>query len=55
MAKRIHRGDVLGLPGRAIDVLAGFSLLFLAVSGAVMYWDMLARRRRAGRRGWFWK
>jgi uncharacterized iron-regulated membrane protein len=55
MAKRIHRGDLLGLPGRVVDVLAGLSLLFLAVSGAVMYWDMLARRRRGGRRGWFWQ
>jgi uncharacterized iron-regulated membrane protein len=55
MAKRIHRGDLLGLPGRVIDVLAGLSLLFLAISGAVMYWDMLARRHRSGRRDWFWK
>jgi uncharacterized iron-regulated membrane protein len=54
LAKRIHRGDWLGLSGRCIDVVAGLSLLFLAISGLVMYLQMLGKRRRSGRRGLIW-
>jgi hypothetical protein len=55
MAKRIHRGDLLGLSGRCIDIAAALSLLFLAISGAAMYWDLYSRRGRSGRRGLFWR
>jgi uncharacterized iron-regulated membrane protein len=43
--KRIHRGDVIGLSGRWMSLLAGFSLLFLSISGAVMYFQLRAKRR----------
>lgn len=53
--KRIHRGDILGLPGRLLDVAAGISLAFLSTSGLLMYLDLLRRRRKAGRKGLFWR
>ena len=53
--KRIHRGDILGLPGRLLDVAAGLSLAFLSISGLLMYVDLLRRRRKAGRKGLFWR
>ena len=52
--KRIHRGDFFGMTGRWFSLLTGLSLLFLSVSGAVMYLDMWRRRRKAGRSGLFW-
>jgi uncharacterized iron-regulated membrane protein len=52
--KEIHRGDFFGLSGRLISLLCGFALLYLSVSGAVMYCDMWNRRRAKGRWGLFW-
>jgi hypothetical protein len=44
--KQIHRGDVIGLTGRWISLLTGLSLLFLSISGAVMYFEPWRRKRR---------
>jgi uncharacterized iron-regulated membrane protein len=52
--KNIHRGDFLGLPGRFMSLFTGLSLLFLALSGAAMYFDLWNRRRKAGHSGLFW-
>jgi uncharacterized iron-regulated membrane protein len=46
--KQIHRGDAFGLAGRWMSLLTGLALLYLAVSGAVMYFD--PRNRAAARR-----
>ena len=54
IAKQIHRGDIIGLSGRWMSLLTGLSLVFLIVSGVVMYFDLWNRRRRAGRPGLFW-
>jgi uncharacterized iron-regulated membrane protein len=54
LMKQIHRGDIFGLPGRLMDVFAGLSLVFLSVSGLVMYVDLLRRRSRSGRKQLFW-
>jgi uncharacterized iron-regulated membrane protein len=54
LVKKIHRGDVLGVPGRLMDVFAGCSLVFLSISGLIMYLDLWNRRRRLGRSGLFW-
>lgn len=54
LVKQIHRGDILGLPGRAMDLLAGLALIFLSVSGLIMYLDLWRRRALAGRRNVFW-
>lgn len=53
--KRIHRGDFLGMPGRWIASLVALSLLYLMISGAVMYAQLWQRRRKAGRTEWVWK
>ena len=54
--KRIHRGDIIGhFGGRYLDLTAGFALLYLVISAFVMYTDMFRKRRKAGRRQWFWK
>ena len=53
--KKIHRGDYFGLTGRWMDLLSGISLLFLTVSGLVMYGRLLKGRWNLGRRSLFWK
>lgn len=53
--KRMHRGDLLGMPGRWIASLAALSLLYLLTSGIVMYWQQWRRRVSSGRSGLIWK
>jgi uncharacterized iron-regulated membrane protein len=55
IAKQIHRGDFIGLSGRWLDLLAGLSLLYLSLSGAIMYFELWSRRRRTGRPALFWR
>jgi hypothetical protein len=54
LMKKIHRGDVFGLPGRFMDLFAGLSLIFLSASGLWMYFDLWRRRRRVGRKAFVW-
>jgi uncharacterized iron-regulated membrane protein len=54
IAKQIHRGDYFGLTGRWLDLLAGLSIVFLAISGAVMYFNLWSQRRRGGRKSLLW-
>lgn len=54
LMKQIHRGDIIGVPGRLMDLFAGLSLIFLSASGLVMYVDLLRRRRLGGRKQLFW-
>ncbi|MFT3907032.1 MAG: PepSY-associated TM helix domain-containing protein [Steroidobacteraceae bacterium] len=37
--KQMHRGDIIGLPGRCLDLLTGLALLFLLITGTQMYLD----------------
>lgn len=55
LVKQIHRGDYFGLTGRWMDLLAGLSMVFLSISGMVMYADLYAKRRKLGRSAIFWK
>jgi uncharacterized iron-regulated membrane protein len=48
-AKKIHRGDIFGLSGRLMDLFAGLSMVYLSISGIVMYYELWSKRRRAGR------
>jgi uncharacterized iron-regulated membrane protein len=52
--KHFHSGHMFGLPARAMNLFAGLSLIFLSVSGLVMYADLWLRRRKLGRNGLFW-
>ena len=55
LAKNVHRGDLIGMPGRAMSLMTGLSLIYLSISGIVMYWEMWKKRRETGRHGLFWK
>ena len=54
LLKRIHRGDYFGMTGRWLDLLAGLSLIYLSLSGVIMYLDLWKARRRAGRPALIW-
>jgi uncharacterized iron-regulated membrane protein len=47
--KTIHNGSVIGLPGRFMDLFAGLSLLYLSISGIVMYVDYWKKKRQSRR------
>jgi uncharacterized iron-regulated membrane protein len=53
-AKSIHRGDFFGLTGRIMSLLAGLAMVYLSISGVIMYYDMWKKRSKAGRKEWFW-
>jgi uncharacterized iron-regulated membrane protein len=55
LLEKLHRGNIIGLPGQTLSVLGGLSFLFLTLSGAWMYIDLLIKRRRLGRKALFWK
>lgn len=52
--KHLHSGMLIGLSGRVMNLLAGLALIWLSVSGMVMYWQMHAKRRASGRNALFW-
>jgi uncharacterized iron-regulated membrane protein len=54
IAKQVHRGSYFGMTGRWLDLFGGLSIVYLSVSGIVMYGDMWNRRRRAGRKALLW-
>lgn len=53
--KLIHRGDIAGMPGRWLDTLGALAMLYLSISGVVMYYQLWIRRKRAGRGALIWK
>lgn len=53
--KRLHRGDFFGMAGRWMDLLSGAAILFLTISGIVMYLQLYRGRVQRGRRSPFWK
>lgn len=53
--KHLHSGMLLGIGGRMMNLLAGLSLVWLSVSGMVMYGQMVAKRRLSGRKALFWR
>ena len=52
--KHFHSGAMFGVSTRVMNLLSGFSLTFLSISGLVMYFDMWRKRRRGGRTSLFW-
>jgi uncharacterized iron-regulated membrane protein len=53
-AKQVHNGSLVGLTGRWISLLSGLALLYLSISGTVMYANLWRRRARNGKRALFW-
>ena len=53
--KHLHSGFLFGIWARVLDLLAGFALIFLSVSGLTMYLEMWNKRRAGGRGLFFWK
>lgn len=51
----LHSMGVLGVGGYALDTLTGIAFVTLAVTGTVMYFRMLAVRRRSGRTRMLWR
>ena len=51
----IHAGYFLGTTGRIVSTIAGLVLLFLAITGFKVWWDIWRRRVGAGRKGLFWR
>jgi len=52
--KAWHRGNVAGLPGQFIGLLAGLALIVLGITGIFVYFQLWKARRRSGRRAFFW-
>jgi uncharacterized iron-regulated membrane protein len=53
--KRIHRGDILGMSGRWTVTLSALCVVYLSISGIVLYYQAWMRRYRSGRRALLWK
>lgn len=51
----LHRGNIIGISGQIMDILTGIAFIILSITGIVMYFEMLSRRRKLGRSGLFWK
>lgn len=53
--KKLHRGDFFGMTGRWLDSLGALALLYMVISGAVMYAQLWARRAQGGHKEIVWK
>jgi uncharacterized iron-regulated membrane protein len=52
--KHFHSGDMFGLPARFMNLLAGLALVYMSVSGVVMYVQLWLRRRQNGKAALLW-
>jgi uncharacterized iron-regulated membrane protein len=52
--KHFHSGYLLGLPARLMNLTAGLSLIYLSISGIIMYLDLWRQRRKVGRKQFLW-
>lgn len=52
---RLHTGSMFGAVGVWIMFVSSLILLFLAISGIYLYWQMWQNRRQRGRNEIFWK
>ncbi|MRW91463.1 hypothetical protein GJ699_15835 [Duganella sp. FT80W] len=53
-AKQVHNGSMIGISGRAMNLLAGLALFYLSLSGIVMYVKLWRRRAANGRKALVW-
>ncbi|HUO21750.1 MAG TPA: PepSY-associated TM helix domain-containing protein [Caulobacteraceae bacterium] len=52
--KHFHSGMMLGWAGRIGNLIGGLSLIYLSISGIIMYVDLWLRRRKGGKKVLFW-
>lgn len=52
--KHFHSGDMFGLPARFMNLLGGLALVYLSVSGIVMYVQLWRRRKQNGKSALIW-
>jgi uncharacterized iron-regulated membrane protein len=52
--KHFHSGDMFGLPARFMNLLGGLALVYLSVSGIVMYAQLWLRRQKNGKSALLW-
>jgi uncharacterized iron-regulated membrane protein len=53
--KHFHSGAMFGIPTRFMSLLSGLSVIFLSLSGLLMYFDMWLKRRKGGRKSLIWQ
>ena len=53
--KHFHTGMMFGLPARFVSLMTGLSLVYLSISGMVIYLQMWRKRRKEGRVAPFWR
>ena len=51
----IHAGYFLGTFGRILSCLLSIGLFMLSYTGLMVYIDLFKRRKKIGRKGFFWK
>ncbi len=51
---QLHRGDLLGLPGRWVGLVCGITLLTLVLTGLIMYLKIYIQRTKLRRWSPFW-
>ena len=49
LAKDVHRGGIIGVTGRFMDLFAGLAMFYLSISGIWIYVDLWKRRRKSGK------
>lgn len=54
-AKSVHRGDFFGVMGQMVSLLSGLAMIYLSISGIVLYIAMWRKRAQSGRKTLFWK
>jgi uncharacterized iron-regulated membrane protein len=47
LGKAIHRGSIIGLSGRFMDLFAGLAMLYLSISGIVIYIDYWKKKKQS--------
>jgi uncharacterized iron-regulated membrane protein len=52
--KKLHRGDYFGMTGRWLVTLGSLALVYLILSGLVMYAQAWSKQRKAGRSALVW-
>lgn len=55
LLQQIHSGALYGKVGMVLVILTGLCMTFLSISGIVMYFDLLGRRRKLDKRQLFWR